>query len=185
VTRWFDNRRRSARLGIDHRPHAGRETWSAGEETPVRHLGQQRYRQFLRLPTYLATFSNRPFEAIAPAGSAAPASSSAHNVLLTQRRRPRYADVVRTTRSARLRAARSQHGLYREATSAVTFLTPDTGSAPASASGEVPIGPMTSTSSCLRRAAGDADRYRFRKSSRSLRAVRRTRRTRKALPMGW
>ena len=48
-----------------------------------------------------------------------------NNVLLTQRVGPDYADVVPNDafRSAFVRL-RSEHGLYREATSAVTFLTP-------------------------------------------------------------
>jgi len=48
-----------------------------------------------------------------------------NNVLLTQRVGPDYADVVPNDafRSAFVRL-RSEHGLYREDTSAVTFLTP-------------------------------------------------------------
>ena len=83
------------------------------------------YRQFLQVPTYLAVFANRPIDAIAPPQVQRRQQIGLNNVLLTQRVGPDYADVVPDDpfRSAfvRLRAA---HGLYREAASAVTFLTP-------------------------------------------------------------
>jgi len=82
-------------------------------------------RQFLKVPTYLALFSNRPFEAIASPEVQRRQQLGLNNVLLTQRVGPDYADVVPNDafRSAFVRL-RSEHGLYREATSAVTFLTP-------------------------------------------------------------
>ena len=83
------------------------------------------YRQFLKVPTYLALFSNRPFEDIAPPEIQRRQQIGLNNVILTQRVGPDYADVVPNDsfRSAFIRL-QEQHGLYREDTSAVTFLTP-------------------------------------------------------------
>jgi len=88
-------------------------------------------RQFLKVPAYLALFSNRPFDAIASPEVQRRQQLGLNNVLLTQRVGSDYADVVPDDafRSAFVRL-RKQHGLYREETSAVTFLTP-TLSAPA------------------------------------------------------
>jgi uncharacterized protein (TIGR02186 family) len=99
------------------------------------------YRQFLKVPTYLALFSNRPFSAIAPPEVQRRQQLGLNNVLLTQRVGPDYADVVPDDafRSAFVRL-RSQHGLYREATSAVTFLTPTLFRTGIPLPGEVPIG---------------------------------------------
>ncbi len=99
------------------------------------------YRQFLKVPTYLAIFSNRPFEAIAPPEVQRRQQLGLNNVLLTQRVGPDYADVVPNDafRSAFVRL-RAQHGLYREATSAVTFLTPTLFRTGIPLPGEVPIG---------------------------------------------
>src|SRR3982751_5248789 len=82
-------------------------------------------RQFLQVPSYLALFANRPFDAIAPPEVERRQQLGLNNVLLTQRVGPDYADVVPNDpfRSAFVRL-RSEHGLYREDTSAVTFLTP-------------------------------------------------------------
>jgi uncharacterized protein (TIGR02186 family) len=98
-------------------------------------------RQFLKVPTYLALFSNRPFEAIATPEVLRRQQIGLNNVLLTQRVGPDYADVVPNDpfRSAFVRL-RSQHGLYREATSAVTFLTPTLFRTGIPLPGEVPIG---------------------------------------------
>jgi uncharacterized protein (TIGR02186 family) len=99
------------------------------------------YRQFLKVPTYLALFSNRPFEAIAPPEVQRRQQLGLNNVLLMQRVGPDYADVVPNDafRSAFVRL-RLQHGLYREATSAVTFLTPTLFRTGIPLPGEVPIG---------------------------------------------
>jgi uncharacterized protein (TIGR02186 family) len=98
-------------------------------------------RQFLKVPTYLALFSNRPFEAIAMPEVQRRQQIGLNNVLLTQRVGPDYADVVPNDpfRSAFVRL-RSEHGLYREATSAVTFLTPTLFRTGIPLPGEVPIG---------------------------------------------
>ena len=52
------------------------------------------YRQFLQVPTYLALFSNRPFDAIASPEVQRRQQLGLNNVLLTQRVGPDYADVV-------------------------------------------------------------------------------------------
>ena len=99
------------------------------------------YRQFLKVPAYLALFANRPFEAIASPEVQRRQQLGINNVLLTQRVGPDYADVVPNDpfRSAFVRL-RSQHGLYREQTSAVTFLTPTLFRTGIPLPGEVPIG---------------------------------------------
>ena len=98
-------------------------------------------RQFLKVPTYLALFSNRPFDAIASAEVQRRQQLGLNNVLLTQRVGPDYADVVPDDafRSAFVRL-RKQHGLYREETSAVTFLTPTLFRTGIPLPAEVPIG---------------------------------------------
>ena len=98
-------------------------------------------RQFLQVPTYLALFSNRPFEAIASPEVERRQQLGLNNVLLTQRVGPDYADVVPNDafRSAFVRL-RSEHGLYREDTSAVTFLTPTLFRTGIPLPAEVPIG---------------------------------------------
>jgi len=83
------------------------------------------YRQFLKVPAYLAQFANRPFDDIASADVERRQQLGLNNVLLTQRVGPDYADVVPNDafRKAFVRL-QSEHGLYREDTAAVTFLTP-------------------------------------------------------------
>ena len=99
------------------------------------------YRQFLQVPSYLAVFANRPFDAIASPEVARRQQIGLNNVLLTQRVGPDYADVVPNDafRSAFVRL-RSEHGLYRQDTSAVTFLTPTLFRTGIPLPGEVPIG---------------------------------------------
>ena len=98
-------------------------------------------RQFLQVPAYLAIFSNRPIDAIASPEVQRRQQLGINNVVLTQRVGPDYADVVPHDpfRSAFVRL-RSQHGLYREATSAVTFLTPTLFRTGIPLPAEVPIG---------------------------------------------
>jgi uncharacterized protein (TIGR02186 family) len=98
-------------------------------------------RQFLMVPTYLAVFANRPFDAIAPPEVQRVEQLGLNNIILTQRVGPDYADVVPDDafRSAFVRL-RSDHGLYREATSAVTFLTPTLFRTGIPLPAEVPIG---------------------------------------------
>jgi uncharacterized protein (TIGR02186 family) len=99
------------------------------------------YRQFLKVPTYLALFSNRPFDAIASPEVQRRQQLGLNNVLLMQRVGPDYADVVPKDafRSAFVRL-RSEGGLYREETSAVTFLTPTLFRTGIPLPAEVPIG---------------------------------------------
>jgi uncharacterized protein (TIGR02186 family) len=82
-------------------------------------------RQFLQVPSYLALFASRPFDAIASPEVERRQQLGLNNVRLTQRVGPDYADVVPNDafRRAFVRL-RAQRGLYREDTSAVTFLTP-------------------------------------------------------------
>jgi uncharacterized protein (TIGR02186 family) len=98
-------------------------------------------RQFLKVPSYLALFSNRPYDAIASPEVQRRQQLGLNNVLLTQRVGPDYADVVPEDafRSAFIRL-RSEHRLYRENTSAVTFLTPTLFRTGIPLPGEVPIG---------------------------------------------
>jgi uncharacterized protein (TIGR02186 family) len=98
-------------------------------------------RQFLKVPAYLALFSNRPFDAIASPEVQRRQQLGLNNVLLTQRVGGDYADVVPDDvfRSAFVRLRR-QHGLYREETSAVTFLTPTLFRTGIPLPAEVPIG---------------------------------------------
>ena len=99
------------------------------------------YREFLKVPTYLALFSNRPFDAIASPEVQRRQQLGLNNVLLTQRVGTDYADVVPNDafRSAFVRL-RMEHGLYREETSAVTFLTPALFRTGIPLPAEVPIG---------------------------------------------
>jgi len=101
-------------------------------------------RQFVKVPTYLAQFSNRPIDAIAPPDVQRRQQIGLNNVLLTQRVGGDYADVVPDDafRSAFVRL-RKQHGLYREDNSAVTFLTPTLFRTGIPLPAEVPIGTYT------------------------------------------
>jgi len=98
-------------------------------------------RQFLQVPTYLALFANRPFEDLASAEVQRRQQLGLNNVLLTQRVGPDYADVVPDDafRKAFVRLQK-QHGLYREDTAAVTFLTPTLFRTGIPLPGQVPIG---------------------------------------------
>jgi uncharacterized protein (TIGR02186 family) len=98
-------------------------------------------RQFLNVPSYLAISSNRPLDLIAPPDVRRRQQLGLDNVLLTQRVGTDYADVVASDpfRSAFVRL-RTEHGLYREVTSAVTFLTPTLFRTGIPLPAEVPIG---------------------------------------------
>lgn len=99
------------------------------------------YRQFLNVPSYLAVFANRPLDVVAPPDVRRRQQLGLTNVLLTQRVGTDYADVVASDpfRSAFVRL-RAEHGLYREATAAVTFLTPTLFRTGIPLPAEVPIG---------------------------------------------
>lgn len=98
-------------------------------------------RQFLKVPAYLAVFANRPFNEIAPLDVQRRLQLGLNNTILTQRVGTDYADVVSTDpfRSAFVRL-RMEHGLYREATNAITFLTPTLFRTGIPLPAEVPIG---------------------------------------------
>ncbi|MGO4713166.1 TIGR02186 family protein [Bradyrhizobium sp. 2TAF24] len=98
-------------------------------------------RQFLQVPSYLAVFANRPFDAMAAPELQRRLQLGLDHVLLTQRVGPDYADVVASDpfRSAYVRL-RGEHGLYREDTHAVTFLTPTLFRTTIPLPAEVPIG---------------------------------------------
>jgi uncharacterized protein (TIGR02186 family) len=82
-------------------------------------------RQFIQVPTYLAVFSNRPVDEIAPPDVRRRQQLGLNDFLLPQRIGPDVANVVASDpfRSAFVRL-RTEHGLYREQPRAVTFLTP-------------------------------------------------------------
>ncbi len=98
-------------------------------------------RQFLQVPAYLAIFSNRPIDAIASPEVQRRQQLGINNVVLTQRVGTDYADVVPNDpfRTAFVRL-RTEHGLYRESNSAVTFLTPTLFRSGIPLPAEVPIG---------------------------------------------
>lgn len=101
-------------------------------------------RQFLKVPSYLAAFASRPFAAIASPEVQRRQQLGMTNILLTQRVGSDYADVVPDDpfRSAFVRL-RTERGLYRESTTAVTFLTPTLFRAGIPLPAEVPIGDYT------------------------------------------
>ncbi len=82
-------------------------------------------REFVRVPSYLAILSNRPAAQIAPQDTLRRLQIGLDNFLLPQRIGPDIADTLRDEpfRQAFVRL-QSQHGLYSEIATAVTFLTP-------------------------------------------------------------
>jgi uncharacterized protein (TIGR02186 family) len=82
-------------------------------------------REFVRVPSYLGILSNRPVAEITDAGTLRRLQLGLNNFLLPQRIGPDIADTVRDDpfRVAFVQLE-SQHGLYRESPTAVTFLTP-------------------------------------------------------------
>jgi uncharacterized protein (TIGR02186 family) len=82
-------------------------------------------REFLRVPSYLAVLSNRPVNTIANPDTLRRLQIGLDNFLLPQRIGSDFADTVRDDpfRQAFVRL-QTQQGLYRESSTAVTFLTP-------------------------------------------------------------
>lgn len=82
-------------------------------------------RQFIQVPSYLGIFSNRPIEDIAAPDVQRRQQIGLANFPLPQRVGP---DIANTVASDPFRTAfvrlRTEHGLYREQTNALTFLTP-------------------------------------------------------------
>ncbi len=98
-------------------------------------------REFLDVPAYLALFANRPFNDIASPEIERRQQLGLNNVLLRQRLGSDVGDVVPNDvfRQAFVRLQK-QRGLYREDTSAVTFLTPTLFRSGIPLPGQVPIG---------------------------------------------
>lgn len=120
-------------------------------------------REFVRAPSYLAILSNRPVTEIAHQDVLRRLQIGLDNFLLPQRIGPDIADTVRDD-SFRVAFVRleTQHGLYRESSTAVTFLTPTVFRAAIPLPADVPTGnyaidvklfasgmPVASTSSAL------------------------------------
>jgi uncharacterized protein (TIGR02186 family) len=82
-------------------------------------------REFVRVPSYLSVLSNRPVADIAAPDVLRRLQVGLDNFLLPQRIGPDIADTVRDDpfRVAFVRLE-TQHGLYRQSGTAVTFLTP-------------------------------------------------------------
>lgn len=82
-------------------------------------------REFINVPSFLAVFANRPINSIASAEVQRRQQLGLNNIILTQRVSGDFADVVPNDpfRLAFVRL-RAKHGLYREQTNGVTFLTP-------------------------------------------------------------
>jgi uncharacterized protein (TIGR02186 family) len=98
-------------------------------------------RQFLNVPSYLSVFANRPLNAIATPEVLRRQQLGIDNIILTQRVGADFADVVVDDpfRRAFVRL-REEHGLYRESSNAVTFLTADLFRTGIPLPAEVPIG---------------------------------------------
>ncbi len=82
-------------------------------------------REFIQVPSYLGIFANRPIDNIASPDVQRRQQIGLTNFPLPQRMGP---DVANTVASDPFRSAfvrlRTDHGLYREQTNALTFLTP-------------------------------------------------------------
>ena len=98
-------------------------------------------REFVAVPSYLGIFSNRPADAMASSDVQRRLQIGMANISLIQHVGIDYADVVASDpfRSAFVRL-RSEQGLYREVTDAVTFLTPTLFRTGIPLPAEVPIG---------------------------------------------
>lgn len=98
-------------------------------------------RQFIQVPSYLGIFTNRPVDNIASPDTQRRQKIGLPSFPLPQRMGPDVANVVASDpfRSAFVRL-RTEHGLYREETSAVTFLTPTLFRTGIPLPAEVPIG---------------------------------------------
>jgi uncharacterized protein (TIGR02186 family) len=98
-------------------------------------------REFVRVPSYLGILSNRPVTAIARPEILRRLQVGLDYFLLPQRIGPDLADTVREDpfRRAFVREE-SQHGFYREAPDAVTYLTPAVFRAGISLPADVPTG---------------------------------------------
>jgi len=98
-------------------------------------------RVFENAPAYLAVLANRPLDAITNPETLRRLQLGLDNVVLFQRAAVTIADSSRDDpfRLAFLKL-RGQHGLYRELTNGITFLTPSLYSAPIPLPAEAPVG---------------------------------------------
>jgi uncharacterized protein (TIGR02186 family) len=98
-------------------------------------------REFVRVPAYLAVLSSRPFADIAPPDTLRRLQVGLNNYLLPQRIGPDIADTVPDDpfRTAFVNL-QIQNGLYRQSSTAVTFLTPTVFRAAIPVPANVPIG---------------------------------------------
>lgn len=98
-------------------------------------------REFVQVPAYLGIFSSKPVDTVASPDVLRRQQLGLNNFPLPQRIGPDVANVVASDpfRSAFVRL-RAEHGLYREQTSAVTFLTPTLFRTGIPLPAEVPIG---------------------------------------------
>ena len=98
-------------------------------------------REFVRVPAYLAVLSNRPFADIAAPDVLRRLQVGLNNYLLPQRIGP---DIADTVPEDPFRVAfvdlKTQSGLYRQTSTAVTFLTPTVFRAAIPVPANVPIG---------------------------------------------
>lgn len=98
-------------------------------------------REFIQVPGYLGIFANRPIDNIASPDVQRRQQIGLTSISLPQRVGP---DIANTVASDPFRTAfvrlRTDHGLYREQTSAVTFLTPTLFRTGIPLPAEVPIG---------------------------------------------
>lgn len=101
-------------------------------------------RQFIQVPAYLGIFANRPIDNIASPDVQRRQQIGMISFPLPQRMGP---DVANTVASDPFRTAfvrlRTDHGLYREQTNAVTFLTPTLFRTGIPLPAEVPTGTYT------------------------------------------
>jgi uncharacterized protein (TIGR02186 family) len=98
-------------------------------------------RVFENAPSYLAVLTNRPLEAITNAETLRRLQLGLDNIALPQRTDPAPADDVRseTFRKAFVKL-KDEHGLYRQESNGVTFLTPALFQASIALPAEVPTG---------------------------------------------
>ena len=101
-------------------------------------------REFMRVPSYLAILTNRPVETIATTETRRRLQIGMDNFLLTQRVGADFADTVPDDpfRAAFIRLE-TQYGLYRQSSTAVTFLTPTVFRAAIPIPSNVPTGSYT------------------------------------------
>lgn len=101
-------------------------------------------REFIQVPAYLGIFANRPIDEIAAPDVQRRQQIGLTSFPLPQRMGPDIANTVATDpfRSAFVRL-RLEHGLYREQTSALTFLTPTLFRTGIPLPAEVPTGTYT------------------------------------------